>query len=180
MKPCPAPEVEITDVKVDSGIIYGWDVVDDGQNALLMLDIQPNGITQAELEEILKLGMENDTDNTAKLTVSNYVSYKERNLIPNGATVTLEVENIQGTKTTKTYAIVILGDANCNGRTDSGDATMMMNHFYGTNKLSGLALVAADNNQNGKIEAGDARKNQVKFLEGSTADAIRYVSALTK
>ena len=180
VKPCPAPEVEITDVKVDSGIIYGWDVVDDGQNALLMLDIQPNGITQAELEEILKLGMENDTDNTAKLTVSNYVSYKERNLIPNGATVTLEVENIQGTKTTKTYAIVILGDANCNGRTDSGDATMMMNHFYGTNKLSGLALVAADNNQNGKIEAGDARKNQVKFLEGSTADAIRYVSALTK
>ena len=76
------------------------------------------------------------------------------------------------------YIIVIMGDTNCNGRIDGGDATQMMNHFYGKNLLTGYALMAGDVNQNGRIEAGDARKNQIKFLNGSSADAIQYVTAL--
>ena len=143
-----------------------------------MLDVQAEGITKAELETILNVGVENDADNTAQITVHNFVNYKDRNLIPTGTKITLEAENVKGAKVTKEYIIIIMGDANCNGRTEAGDATMMTNHYYGTNLLTGYALLAADINQNNRVEAGDARKNQVKYLEGSAPSAIRYVTAL--
>ena len=127
---------------------------------------------------MLGISMNNDADNKAKLTVDGSVSYNGRNLIPTGAKVTVEAENAVGAKTTAEYVIVMIGDTNCNGRIDGGDAAQMMNHFYGKNLLTGYALMAGDVNQNGRIEAGDARKNQIKFLNGTSADAIQYVTAL--
>ena len=57
-----------------------------------------------------------------------------------------------------------MGDTNCNGRTDSGDAVLMRRNFMNIEKLTGAALKAADVNKNGRIDSGDASKNRLKFM----------------
>ena len=175
---CPDPVITGVAGKVDGVTLYGWKTAVENNTNLLFLDVKAEGITQAELESILTVNMDNDADGIAAVTVHSFTSYNGRNLIATGTKITLEAENVKGVKATKDYIVIIMGDANCNGRTEAGDAIMMTNHFYGTNLLTGYALLAADINCNGRIEAGDARKNQVKYLDGSSTDAIKYVTAL--
>ena len=78
-------------------------------------------------------------------------------LVANGASI-----YVSGSRA-GSYTVIIMGDTNCNGKTDSGDAVKMRNHYFGTATLSGVALEAADMNRNGKVDAGDAVKNRVKY-----------------
>ena len=84
-------------------------------------------------------------------------------------------ENVDGVKATVTYDIVVMGDTNCNGRVESGDAVKIDRHFKGQQKLTGLVFLAADSNRNGRLESGDAVKIMVKYQNGAS-----YVTALKK
>lgn len=85
-------------------------------------------------------------------------------LVPNGAQVVVTATNPDSDVTAEvTYTVVVIGDVNCNGRIDSGDAGLMMRHFFGHTTLEGYRLIAADVNHNDRVDAGDASKNQVKY-----------------
>ncbi|MBR6920737.1 MAG: dockerin type I repeat-containing protein, partial [Clostridia bacterium] len=71
--------------------------------------------------------------------------------------------------------VVILGDVNKNGRIDSGDAKLMIDHYMGNRKLTGDALIAVDVNRNGRVDSGDAVKNTIKYSSPSD-----YTTSLNK
>lgn len=128
----------------------------------IYLDVQPTGITATQLQTAVRkyLG-----DSSATVTV--YSGLTSSGLVANGTSI-----YVSGTRGGN-YTVIIMGDTNCNGKTDSGDAVMMRNHYFGSSTLTGVALEAADMNRNGKVDSGDAVKNRVKFQGWSS-----YTSAL--
>lgn len=52
----------------------------------------------------------------------------------------------------------MLGDANCDGKVNTGDATAILRHAAGIAELDGQGLTNADVNQDGKVNTGDATK----------------------
>lgn len=85
-------------------------------------------------------------------------------LVPNGTELTVTATNPDSDVTaTATYTVIIIGDVNCNGSVDSGDALQMMSYYFGRLSLSEIQLIAADVNCNGDIDSGDALKNMVKY-----------------
>jgi hypothetical protein len=57
-----------------------------------------------------------------------------------------------------------LGDLNGNGKVNSGDVIICLNHVTGTQKLKGSQLQAADVDENGTVDAADCR-----ILQGAVA-----------
>ena len=73
------------------------------------------------------------------------------------------------------YTIIIMGDTNCNGRTDAGDNVLMRRHFQNAGTLTGIAFDAADMNRDGTIKSNDAVLNRSKFMRWPS-----YVSRVNK
>lgn len=121
----------------------------------LYLDVRPEGINAAQLQTALRKIL-NKSDATVTVEVGGLT---DKGLVRNGATVKVA----SGSDLCR-YTIIIVGDTNCNGRTDSGDAVLMRRHFMNIEKLTGAALKAADVNKTGRIDSGDASKNRLKFM----------------
>ena len=125
----------------------------------IILDVDPNGIN----ESILKASLRFFADNAEWVKVTS-VTGLVSGRVANGAKVTVEAGNsASDQKATKTYTIIILGDVNGNGRTDSGDSTLMDSSYLGRTTLSDIQKLAADMNRNGRIESGDSAKNATKY-----------------
>lgn len=118
----------------------------------IYLDVQPTGINAKQLQTAVRKYF---NDSSAEVTI--YSGLTASGLVANGASI-----YVSGSRA-GSYTVIIMGDTNCNGKTDSGDAVKMRNHYFGTATLSGVALEAADMNRNGKVDAGDAVKNRVKY-----------------
>ena len=121
----------------------------------LYLDVRHEGINAAQLQTALRKIL-NKSDATVTVEAGGLT---DKGLVRNGATVKVA----SGSDLCR-YTIIIVGDTNCNGRTDSGDAVLMRRHFMNIEKLTGAALKAADVNKNGRIDSGDASKNRLKFM----------------
>lgn len=121
----------------------------------LYLDVRPEGINAAQLQTALRKIL-NKSDATVTVEAGGLT---DKGLVRNGATVKVA----SGSDLCR-YTIIIVGDTNCNGRTDSGDAVLMRRHFMNFEKLTGAALKAADVNKNRRIDSGDASKNRLKFM----------------
>ena len=122
------------------------------------------GITVEALLAYLNFEAENATLITSRVLV-NGNELAAGALVPTGATVEVTASNPVSDETaTVTYTVVILGDINCNGMVDSGDAVLMMRHYFQIITLTGARLSAADTNRNGEVDAGDAVKNSVKYV----------------
>ena len=121
----------------------------------LYLDVRPEGINAEQLQTALRKIL-NKSDATVTVEAGGLT---DKGLARNGATVKVA----SGSDLCR-YTIIIVGDTNCNGRTDSGDAVLMRRHFMNIEKLTGAALKAADVNKNGRIDSGDASKNRLKFM----------------
>ena len=122
----------------------------------IYLDVQPSGINAKQLQTAVRKYF---SDSSAEVTI--YSGLTASGLVTNGASI-----YVSGSRA-GSYTVIIMGDTNCNGKTDSGDAVKMRNHYFGTATLSGVALEAADMNRNGKVDAGDAVKNRVKYQNWS-------------
>ena len=118
----------------------------------IYLDVQPSGINAKQLQTAVRKYF---GDSSAEVTVNSGLTAS--GLVANGASI-----YVSGSRA-GSYTVIIMGDTNCNGKTDSGDAVKMRNHYFGTAQLSGAALEAADMNRNGKVDSGDAVKNRVKY-----------------
>ena len=118
----------------------------------IYLDVQPTGINAKQLQTAVRKYF---NDSSAEVTI--YSGLTASGLVANGASI-----YVSGSRA-GSYTVIIMGDTNCNGKIDSGDAVKMRNHYFGTATLSGVALEAADMNRNGKVDAGDAVKNRVKY-----------------
>ena len=122
----------------------------------IYLDVQPSGINARQLQTAVRKYF---NDNSAEVTVNSGLTAAGR--VANGAGISVTGGHAGS------YTVIIMGDTNCNGKIDSGDAVKMRNHYFGTATLSGVALEAADMNRNGKVDAGDAVKNRVKYQNWS-------------
>ncbi len=122
----------------------------------IYLDVQPSGINARQLQTAVRKYF---NDNSAEVTVNSGLT--AAGLVGNGAGISVTGGHAGS------YTVIIMGDTNCNGKIDSGDAVKMRNHYFGTATLSGVALEAADMNRNGKVDAGDAVKNRVKYQNWS-------------
>ena len=118
----------------------------------IYLDVQPSGINAKQLQTAVRKYF---NDSSAEVTI--YSGLTASGLVANGASI-----YVSGSRA-GSYTVIIMGDTNCNGKTDSGDAVKMRNHYFGTAELTGVALEAADMNRNGKVDSGDAVKNRVKY-----------------
>ena len=118
----------------------------------IYLDVQPSGINAKQLQTAV---CKYFGDSSAEVTVNSGLTAS--GLVANGASI-----YVSGSRA-GSYTVIIMGDTNCNGKTDSGDAVKMRNHYFGTAQLTGAALEAADMNRNGKVDSGDAVKNRVKY-----------------
>ncbi len=121
----------------------------------MYLDVRPEGIDTAQLQTALRKIL-NKSDATVTVEAGGLT---DKGLVRNGATV-----KVASGSDLYRYTIIIVGDTNCNGRIDSGDAVLMRRHFMDIEKLTGAALKAADVNKNGRIDSGDASKNRLKFM----------------
>lgn len=142
-------------VNAPENVIDGYKI--DAEKGYIFLDVDPfNGITPAQLKEYLTVMAIN-----AEEVIYNVDATVEGRVV-NGATLTVVAKN-HDKQATKQYTIIIMGDTNCNGVTDSGDAVLMMQHYLYGAVLAEPVKLAADMNQNGEIDAGDAVKNATKY-----------------
>lgn len=177
-----------------TGDILAWKVIDSypdkaqsvstaaGTDGILYIDL----ITDKEIDFFPCVGFITPDDLKAALTdvlydgdvlemeiegavTDEYTGTTE--VVPTGAKVTLRAwynddpDNI----VEAVYYIVNLGDTNCNGFTDSGDAVLIKDHYEKEGGvLSGYALLAGNVNQQGDGEPGDLSIDGI-----DSGDAVR-------
>lgn len=155
------PTIAIPTVNVQpSGNIRGARV--EAANKYIYLDTNPNGISSATFRSLVTFATTNADTVTYEIK-NNGSTLGSGDLVPTGAKVTVTAKNASGASATVTYTVIILGDTNCNGRIESGDATRISLHYAGVRTMTGDALLAADTNRNGRVESGDAVKISAKY-----------------
>ena len=168
LNPAVIPTLGVPNIPV-GGNIYGFLV--DSVNNILLVDTVKSGLTVEQFISLLQVAVTNDADNKAAMVVTG----SNNNLVCTTSKVTLTSESVTGHKVSATYDIVIMGDTNCNGRIESGDAVKIDRHFRGQIAMVGLEFLAADSNRNSRLESGDAVKVMVKYQ-----NSAKYVTALVK
>jgi len=129
-----------------SGSLYGA-LVDEAA-ATIYLDAAVGGISVDNLAPMISI----PAQNSEKVKCSVNEGY-----VASGVTLTATASNYDyDGNVTKTYTLVLLGDANGNGRIDAADANLIACHANGTASLSGAALLAADADRDGAVTAADA------------------------
>ena len=137
------------------------DILD--QDSIKDFRLAGNGITAAQFKELASFDAKNASAVTYSI-VQNGQKLSGDALIPTGAKVEITAVNPDYShKVSVTYTVIILGDVNCNGRIDSGDAKQMLDHYLEKKVLKGDSLIAGDVNRNGRVESGDAVRNTVKY-----------------
>ena len=179
----PTIEIEAENIKI-GGKLHG--VKYDEAKGYLILDTIADGMTEAEVLAILAQGseVENDKDDKAEKVTSNVVG--SNGLVGTGSTFTLQAKNSVGDTDEVTVTIIILGDTNCNGRLESGDAVVMSMFVLGEEQqaLTPIQIVAA--NANGLIssfgregvDSGDAVIVMNKWQDNYGDNLPEYVSPL--
>ena len=180
----PTIEIDADKIKIDGDKLYG--VKYDEAKGYLILDTIADGMTEAEVLAILTQGseVENDMDDKAEKVTSNVVG--SNGLVGTGSTFTLQAKNSVGDTDEVTVTIIILGDTNCNGRLESGDAVVMSMFVLGEEQqaLTPIQIVAA--NANGLtssfgregVDSGDAVIVMNKWQDNYGDNLPEYVSPL--
>ena len=129
------------------------------KNGYIFLDVDPTGISESQLTGCLKI----PANNASKITMK-VVSGLKNGKVVNGAVLSVKASNPAYAEDVEVrYTIIIMGDTNCNGETDSGDAALMVRSYVNGYQMSEVAKLAADMNQNGELDSGDAAKNATKY-----------------
>ena len=138
----------------------------DNEQYFVYLDAHYAGITLAQFYEAFEVNAKYAE------SIGMYIS-SNKELVCNGDILVVDAKNAAGEKVKQTYVIIILGDTNCNGRADAGDAVAMAAHHVGKQELDPTSWLAFDLNRNNKQEAGDAVKVVGKYVNWNN-----YVSAV--
>ncbi len=143
----------------------------DTTNKLMIIDTQVAGITVSQLKKLIKFQAEN-ADSIEIVIGDGTLSGSD--LVANGTKVTATAKR-NGTSETDvvTYNIVILGDLNCNGRIESGDAVLISRMLVGEIQFNKVQKLAADTNCNNRTDIGDAT-----IIASKIVDEENYQSML--
>lgn len=150
--------------------VYGSRV--DAEAGVIYVDGAADGITTDALAQVVTMEAENAEGVDA--TFQNTVTVNGKTCVTNGTLMVLTAANYDyETKISKSYRLIVVGDLNGNGRTDSADASMIMRHVSGVQELTGDALLVADVDCDGHITEADAYRICKKYVRGGS-----YSSAL--
>lgn len=155
-----APEyVDGTGTPVVSGDKVAGALVDTDK-MMIIIDVDPEGITSAEFEAALKLYTTNADWQSFEYKVSadaEYTVLAGTDLICTGFVVKATAHsNYTDAIDTVEYTIVVLGDVNKNGKTEAGDASLVAQNLVNGVELDYLQFLAADINRNNRVDVGDA------------------------
>lgn len=144
----------------------------DAEAGVVYLDGAAEGIDADALAELVTMEAENAEGVDA--TFQNTVSVNGRTCVTNGTVMVLTAANYDyESKISKSYRLVVLGDLNGNGRTDSADASLIMQHISGGPQLTEDALLIADMDGDGHITEADAFRICKKYVRaGSYSSAL--------
>lgn len=134
-----------------------------------VIDLHNNGITVAELKEALTFYAKNA--DTISVVIGSDVA---DSLVCNGdKLVATASNNVSVVTALVEYTVIIIGDVNGNGRTDTGDAALIAEYYVGLRELSDIEKLAADIGRNGRVDIGDASLVATKYV----TDWKKYISA---
>lgn len=171
-EPLPTIEIDADQIKI-GGNLYG--VKYDEGNGYLILDTIADGMTLADILAALHQGaeVENDSDDAAAYVKEKSNVVGKDDLVGTGSTITLQAKNGDGVTAEVTVTIIVLGDTNCDGVLNSGDAVLMHNYVLHreaaeltqVQKLAGNANgMASEQFSRDGIDSGDAVVVMNKWL----------------
>lgn len=150
------PTIDTTDSTVTE-VLKGSDQIEfeDGSHGIAV-DVHQDGVGVDKFIDMLNITVEG----AIKVDIAIYDkdgNKKSSGLVCTGDIIT--VTAFDGVDyVTKEHTVVIVGDTNCNGRTDIGDAVKIAAYNKGTIEMSEAEIKASDTNCNGRTDIGDAVK----------------------
>ncbi len=148
------PEITVNDKIAGSKV--------DTVNGIIILDTIRNGITVAELRDLIVFSAINA--DTIEVIVGDGTLADDA-LVPNGTKITAIASNaLSLNPATVEYTIIILGDVNGNGRVDVGDATLISKKLVDEIVFDANQTLAADVNDDSSIKIADAVKITKKIV----------------
>ncbi len=158
------PFIHIPEVKVDAvdGTIRGAKVDVDNKN--IFIDVNPDGFTAKEFVDVT-FKTENAT--VVEQSITNYngaVVRGDDDRICTGDIVTLVAKNADGVEVMVTYNIIVMGDANRDGKINSRDLVLMKLAYVGDVSLENTSFLAGDMNFDGKINSRDTVACEIKYV----------------
>lgn len=155
------PFIHVPTISLENtDIIRGGKVDAEGQ--YLFLDTAPTGLKVKDFP-CVNFAIDNASEYTVTISYGKKVR-GENDLVCNGDMVTVWAANADGVETSVSYTIIIMGDANCDGKLNARDTALMKAAFVGELSLEGDGALAADMNFDGKLNARDTAACDNKFV----------------
>jgi len=178
----PVIDPEIVDVTVSTNAAIAGFYVDGN---MIYVDGHYDGITVDQLLASLNFVIRDHDAYGYTSYTGTAVGLGGELLVATGFKLTVKATNNTGGEDEETYVVIVMGDTNCDGLNDSGDAVKIRKYFMnhaamipGNSELSGYALKAAKINDDTDIDSGDAVKIRSKWL--ITWDNGAYVSTFAE
>ncbi len=131
--------------------LVGYQIDFDGN--YIIIDTHASGITVDELKALINLY----ADNADYIDIALGDNLSGDSLVPNGTKLLATAGNeFTDEVDTVEYTVIVLGDINCNGTVEVGDAVLITRHLVYDQELSAVQKLAADTSNNGRIDVGDA------------------------
>ncbi len=156
------PYIHVPTVSVENAdVICGGKVDADAQ--YIYLDSAPTGLKTSDFNSYVNFVIDNAAESSIVIARGNKVR-GENDLVCTGDVVTVIARNADGVEVEVSYTIIIMGDANCDGKLNARDTALMKAAFVGELSLDGDGALAADMNFDGKLNARDTAACDSKFV----------------
>ena len=156
------PYIHVPTVSVENpDVIRGGKVDADAQ--YIYLDSAPTGLKANDFNSYVNFAIDNAAESSIVIARGNKVR-GENDLVCTGDVVTVIARNADGVEVEVSYTIIIMGDANCDGKLNVRDTALMKAAFVGELSLEGDGALAADMNFDGKINVRDTAAAKSKFV----------------
>ena len=137
---------------------------------MIAIDGHISGITVGEFKALLKLKA-NNADSIEIIIGDGTLS--DSDLIVNGAKLTaIAKRNNVDEVDVISYTVVVMGDINCNGRVEVGDAVLISRMLVGEYEFNEIQALASDTNCNGRTDIGDATRIANKIVDWDNYESM--------
>ena len=170
--PTPAPPAKISasiNLAQNKELFYGGEI----KGTTIYIDARCEGVNVKQLiQNMVMFHVENGSLDYDKTKFTKGI---KDGLVTNGAMLKVVAENADGKETNMIYKIILKGDVNCDGKTNSTDAVLLSDYCLGYSEaiLAQNQLLAAD------MDCEESWNNTDAVLIGDKFFGYDYVSSLT-